>query len=617
MEHTITAADLGIDLPSKQEPELFKWFLACLLFGKPIQQEVARQAYYVITEAGITSADILAGRSWDDLVGLLDQGHYVRYDYSTATKLLDVSKSLVSQYGSVSALVQDSSDAHQLEERLKAFKGIGPVTAEIFVREVGPVWFGNGNSHAYDAAKAAAEILVNHGFDAYIIGGAVRDLQLGRRPKDFDLVTNAAPEQISQLTEFKRSAYKDTAQAFGVTRVKFDYQGAETGLEIATFRKDIDPHLGRRATKVEYATLEEDVERRDFTVNALALNPATGKVVDYVGGLADLRDKLIRFIGDPADRIAEDPLRLMRAIRFKNQLGFEYEPQTAEAIAEAVRRGAVQTIAVDRLRDELTSLLVHSSRRQAVADLDRFGILEQVLPEVTAGKSTAQPPQFHAEGTVWQHELLILDYLPHHPSRRLAWAALLHDIGKAATITLPNTTEERIRFDRHYTVGAELARSILKRLKFSNRDINDITWMVHYHMAIDDLPQMRPGHRRQMLGHPAFEDLLELHRADAAASWRPNEPHGQKPAFEAIERLWHEYQSTAPELRQPSLKRDLGIDGHWLTANFGGEFVLTGPLIGAVLQELEDLYQDEGVTDPAVYLAKSRAILSNKAQRTS
>ena len=133
--------------------------------------------------------------------------------------------------------------------------------------------------------------------------------------------------------------------------------------------------------------------------------------------------------------------------------------------------------------------------------------------------------------------------------------------------------------------------------------------MVHYHMAIDDLPQMRPAHRRQMLGHPAFEDLLELHRADAAASWRPNQPHGQKPQFKEIERLWHQYQSTAPELRQPSLKRDLGIDGHWLANNFVGEYTLTGPLIGKVLSNLEEFYQDQGQTDPAIYLARARRML--------
>jgi poly(A) polymerase len=590
MDHHIGTAELEIDLSLKDEAGLFKWFLACLLFGKPIQQQVAKSAYQTIVGADIDSLDKLVATSWDELVVLLDRGHYVRYDYSTATKLLDICQAVKDQYGSVSELVSSAADTHDLEERLLTFKGIGPTTAEVFLREVGPVWFGAATNHDLASAKYAAQILNRHGFEAYIIGGAVRDIQLGKRPKDFDLATNATPEQISQISDFT-AKYKEPAQAYGVTRVKFEHQGRPFGLEIATFRKDVDPHLGRKATKVEYATLEDDVHRRDFTVNALALNPATDEIVDLVSGREDLQAKLIRFIGNPNERIAEDPLRIMRAIH------------------SAVEHDAVQTIAVDRLRDELTRLLMHHTRRQALQDLDKFGILERVLPEVTAGKATKQPPQYHAEGTVWQHELLILEYLPQHPSRRLAWAALLHDIGKAPTMRLPQNGEEIIRFDRHYSVGAELARGILKRLKFSNRDIVDVAWMIHYHMAIDDLPAMRPGHRRQMLSHPAFEDLLELHRADAAASWRPSQPHGVKPKFVEIERLWHEYQASPPSIRQPSLKRDLGIDGHWLTEKFGGEFQLTGQLVGKVLAGLNETYQDEGATDPEYYQAEARRLL--------
>lgn len=610
MDHqTIDAAALGIDLASKQESELFKWFLACLLFGKPVQQQVARRAYGVLVGAGIDSVDRLAGSTWDDLVGLLDQGHYVRYDYSTAAKLLEVSRTLKEQYGSMTELLNSSADAHELEQRLTGFKGIGPTTAAIFVRDIAPIWFGAADPHDYETAKAAAEVLNHHGYEAYIIGGAVRDLRLGRKPKDFDLVTNATPEKIHDIGEFVRSTYKDTAQAFGVTRVRFHWRGRDNELEIATFRRDIDPHLGRRATKVEYATLEEDVKRRDFTINALALNPATNEIIDYVGGIDDLKARKIRFIGDPESRIAEDPLRIMRAIRFANHLSFMYDEQTADAIMQAVGHGAIETIATDRLRDELTRLLVHPTRRSALMDLDTFGILDRVLPEVTAGKKVIQQPQYHAEGTVWKHELLILDYLPEHPSRRLAWAALLHDIGKAKTAHSLDGQPEHLTFNEHYSVGAEMARRILKRLNFSKRDIADITWMIHYHMAIDELPNMRPGRRRQMLGHPAFEDLLELHRADAAASWRPNQPHGVKPAFKEIEKLWHEYQSTPPEQRQPSLKRDLGIDGNWLIKHFGQEFNLTGQIIGRVLSELEEFYQDTGEKNREVYAEKARKLL--------
>ena len=614
MHHQIDAAELGIDLRTKNEDELFKWFLACLLFGKLIQRRVAEDAYHTLIDAKIDSLDKLAKTTWDALVALLDKGHYVRYDYSSATKLLEVSRAVIDQYGSILELVEGSADARDLEQRLMAFKGIGPTAAEIFVRDVASIWFGRANTHDFESAKHAAEILHRHGYEAYIIGGAVRDLQLGKRPKDFDLATNATPEQISRIDEFS-AKYKDTAQAYGVTRVKFTYNGIEGGLEIATFRKDIDPHLGRKATKVAYATLKEDVLRRDFTINALALNPTTGEIIDDVGGKTDLAAKIIRFIGKPADRIAEDPLRIMRAIRFKNQLGFEYDLDTEAAITQAVQNGAVDTVATDRLRDELTYLFLHPSRSRAVRDLDKFGVLDRILPEVTAGKRTKQPPEYHAEGTVWEHQLLTLNYLPAHPTRRLAWAALLHDIGKVPTATRPRGPEEHIRFNEHYSLGDEMARKILKRLKFSNRDINDVTWMIHYHMAIDDLPAMRLGHRRQMLGHPAFEDLLELHRADAAASWRPGQRHGVKPKFVEIERLWHEYQSLPSEIRQPSLKRDLGIDGHWLAKNFGAEFTLTGPLVGKILAKLEERYQDEDINDPEFYLHEAQRLLRSNAPK--
>lgn len=468
--------------------------------------------------------------------------------------------------------------------------------------------------HDYDSAKQAARILNNQGFEAYIIGGAVRDLWLDRHPKDFDLVTDATPEQIMHIDEFDRALYKDTAQAFGITRVLFTHQDKAGEIEIATFRQDIEAHLGRKATKIKFATLEDDIQRRDFTINALALNPATNQLIDYVGGVDDLDNKIVRFIGEPGARIQEDPLRIMRAVRFKNHLGFAYEPETYRAIQQAVEQGNVADIATDRLRNELTALLLHPSRRQAMQDLDRLGILEKVLPEVTAGKGADQPAKYHAEGDVWQHELLILDYLPEHPSKRLAWAALLHDIGKPATL---KHASDRIRFDRHYTIGAEMAQKVLKRLNFSKKDTGDITWIIHYHMAIDDLPEMRLSRQQRMLGNPAFADLLELHRADAAASWQPGKPHGVKPKFAAIEKLWHEYQTKPPEHQQPSLKRDLGIDGNWVIKNFGKEFHLTGPVIGKVLEELDTYYRDEGSKNEKTYKTKARLLLSQENKHHS
>lgn len=611
----LDTAVLGIDLAAKTEAQLFRWFLACLLFGKPIQQEIAQRAYAELTNAGITSAKKLARTDWDTLVRLLDAAHYVRYDFSTATKLLHIANALQTDYGTVSELLKRATSVHDLERRLLAFKGIGPVTAHIFITGVAPLWFSGSGPHEYEAALRAARILQQRGFEAYLIGGAVRDLLLGREPKDFDLVTNALPDEIMSIPEFKHSHYKDTAQAFGVTRIRLPYQEAESELEIATFRKDLEAHRGRRDTKVAFAELEDDVLRRDFTINALAYDPASSSIVDYVRGIDDLENKLVRFIGVPMERIREDPLRIMRAIRFKNHLGFSYDPETANAIKTAVKHGYIETIATDRLRDELTNLLVHPTRRRAFLELNEFGILERVLPEVVAGKGVRQPPKFHAEGDVWQHELLALDYLPPHPSKRLAWATLLHDIGKGPTSRESRTPGDRIRFDRHYAVGAELAKTVLVRLKFSKRDISDITWMVYHHMAIDDLPSMRPSTQQRMLGHPAFEDLLELHRTDAAASWRPGTPHGVKPQFRTIERIWHEYQRKTPRLRQPSLKRDVGIDGAWLLRTFEGEFALRGnPAIGRVLEDLDTWYRDTGTTNKDAYAARARTLLMQYCQ---
>jgi poly(A) polymerase len=607
----IDAEQLGISLATKKEPELFKWFLACLLFGKPIQQEVAQRAYETLISAGVTSLDRLMASDWDDLVELLDQAHYVRYDFSTATKLLQIAREVKERYGSVVEMVEGADGPKGLENRLVDFKGIGPVTAAIFMRDAVPLWFKNDTSHDFGAAKWVADVLDRHGYRAYIIGGAVRDLYIGHEPKDFDLATNATPDDIMRLYEFQHSKYKDAAQAYGVTRVSFEFDRCLVELEVATFRRDMEAHRGRKATQVEYVDLEEDVMRRDFTINALALDTATDQIIDFVGGIDDIDAKIIRFIGDPATRIREDPLRIMRAVRFKNQLGMIYSRSTSLAIEKAVHAGVIEDIATDRMRDELTRLLLHPSRRNAVGDLYAFGILERTLPEVTAGKGVRQPHRFHAEGDVWQHEQLILDYLPHSPTKRLVWAALLHDIGKGPTRIAPKDSHDHARFDRHYAVGAEMAKTILRRLHFSTRDTNDICWMIYNHMAIDDLPEMRPNGQQRMMGHPAFEDLLELHRADAAASWRPGRHHS-KPQFRAIERIWHDYQQKSVDKQQPSLKHDLGIDGTWLMKRFGARYTLSGPLIGKILQDLDEWYRDEGVRDKEAYEARVYRILDDQ-----
>ncbi|MEX0748936.1 MAG: CCA tRNA nucleotidyltransferase [Candidatus Saccharimonadales bacterium] len=447
----------------------------------------------------------------------------------------------------------------------------------------------------YAAARRAADILNSAGFEAYIIGGAVRDILLGRTPKDFDLATNARPEDILACPEFVRSHYKDTAQAYGVTRVYVSVPKADSSstheieLEIATYRQDIEAHLGRTQTKIAFASLIDDLQRRDFTINALALDPISDQVVDQTGGIEDLGRKVVRFIGDPEQRIQEDPLRILRGIRLKVQLDFSFDPQTETALQTAIAHGKLADIAVDRVKFELSRLLMHPSRRQAIEELDRLGGLEQLLPELSATKAVPQPDNLHAEGDVFTHSLLSIGYLPDIVSPRLAWATLLHDIGKVPSYRSQSETGDRIRFDDHHRLGAELARTVLERLRFSTSFQSEVAWMIHYHLAIDELPQMRPRRAENFMHHSAFADLLELHRADAHAAWSKtasgviDDGPGD---FSRLERLWQEFQRQR-KTHPPSLKDDLGIDGKWLQQQFD---LSPGPLLGEVLMALEDAY---------------------------
>ena len=455
----------------------------------------------------------------------------------------------------------------------------------------------------YEAAQAATKTLESAGFEAYIIGGAVRDILLGKTPKDFDLVTNAKPEEILKLDGFSKSKYKDTSQAYGVTRVYVDLNdnngsSHKIQLELATYRRDIEAHLGRTQTKVAFASLEEDVKRRDFSVNAIALNPDTGQMIDLVNGMDDIEHKILRFIGDPYVRIQEDPLRLLRAIRLKNQLSFTYEAEAEAALHQAIESGAVRDIAKDRVGIELSSMLMHENRTFSLRDLDKFSILEELIPELTRLKQVKQPPELHAEGDVWRHTMLAMQFLPNILSPRLAWATLLHDIGKADTFKSEAETGDRIRFDDHHSVGAEIAVKILKRLGFGKRFRQDVEWMIRHHIGIDNLPRMRPKRADKFMSHPAFADLLELHKADAHAAWSKDADgtvDDTEADFSELEALWSEFQNKKHQ-HPPSLKDDLSIDGDWLRREFGIE---PGPQMGRILKELREKHLDGEIESQA------------------
>ncbi|MBN1675977.1 MAG: CCA tRNA nucleotidyltransferase [Kiritimatiellae bacterium] len=363
---------------------------------------------------------------------------------------------------------------------------------------------------AKDSLRAAATAVVRRlqqsGHRAYWAGGCVRDMLMSREPADYDIATDATPEQVVAL--FPGTVV--VGKAFGVARVCL---GAST-CEVATFRRDHGYTDGRHPDSVTFSDPETDANRRDFTINALFFDPVTEQVLDYVGGRRDLAARLVRAVGDPFARFAEDHLRMLRAVRFAGTLGFELEPGTADSIrANAAKLAAISE---ERVRQELTRILVESRRAgDALRTMDRLGLVEVVLPEVAAMKDQAQPPRFHPEGDVFTHTVLMLNKMA-TTDHRLAWAVLLHDIGKPPTAQVDEA--DRIRFNRHARKGEEMARQILTRLRFSAADTDTIAGCVGNHMRFMDVQRMRKATLRKLLGAPTFALELELHRLDCEAS---------------------------------------------------------------------------------------------------
>ncbi|MDQ2949562.1 MAG: CCA tRNA nucleotidyltransferase, partial [Acidobacteriota bacterium] len=357
------------------------------------------------------------------------------------------------------------------------------------------------------AALTIARTLRSRGYQAYLVGGCVRDLLLGRDPKDYDLATDAAPAQVIELFPGANLV----GAHFGVVLV--------ADVEVATFRTDHSYLDGRRPEGVTFESdPRQDVLRRDFTINALLLDPESAAspnpekgVMDWVGGLADLRDGLIRAIGIPEARFQEDHLRMLRAVRFAARFGFTIEAQTMQAIRTL--RALIVRVSPERIRDELVRILTEGGARRGFQMLDESGLLEQVLPEVSAMKGVQQPPQFHPEGDVWTHTLIMLDQM-RSPTPALAWGILLHDVGKPGTFRMA----DRIRFDGHVEAGEELARSILGRLRMSNEDTDQIIALIGNHMRFKDAPHMRESTLKRFIRLQHFDQHLELHRLDCSSS---------------------------------------------------------------------------------------------------
>jgi len=351
-------------------------------------------------------------------------------------------------------------------------------------------------------------VLRSNGFQAFLVGGCVRDRLLGQVPKDFDVSTDARPEQISIL--FPRSRL--VGEQFGVVLVDAGESGVH--VEVATFRSESAYSDGRHPDSVRFETdPAADVMRRDFTINGLMECPLSGHILDYVGGRADLASGLVRAIGDAATRFQEDHLRLMRAARLAARLGFEIEAGTLAAMQASA--GDIQRTAAERVRDELIRILTEGAPRRGLELMDKALLLEHVLPELKACQGVEQPPEFHPEGDVYTHTLLMLDLLE-QPSATLAMGVMLHDIGKPSTFR----RAERIRFDGHVEAGVEIARNILRRLRFSNEQSEQILSLIENHMRFSHVHLMKPSTLKRFLRLDGFQEHLELHRVDCLSSHR-------------------------------------------------------------------------------------------------
>jgi|SRR5580658_788482 poly(A) polymerase len=396
----------------------------------------------------------------------------------------------------------------------------------------------------------AAEIirtLRQSGHQAYLAGGCVRDLLLGREPADYDVATDATPQQVMQI--FPQTFA--VGEQFGVVLVPQSEASVATGdparhaersnapVEVATFRSDLGYSDGRHPDEVRFTKdPREDVQRRDFTINGMMQDPATSEILDFVGGQADLKAGIIRAIGDPNRRFAEDKLRMLRGVRFAARFAYQIDPATQQAIQNLAPK--INQVSAERVSEELTKMLTEGQASQAFKLLDSSGLLKDVLPEIAAMKGVEQPPQYHPEGDVFVHTLLLLEKLPAGASKTLAWGALLHDVGKPSTFRV---APDRIRFDGHAAVGVKMAEAICRRLRFSNDETDQILALVENHMRFGQIERMNQSTLKKFLRLPAFDEHLELHRLDCLSS------HGQLQAYEYAQ---EQLRSMPPEAIRPT-----------------------------------------------------------------
>ncbi len=422
---------------------------------------------------------------------------------------------------------------------------------------------------AAQLARRVSAALKSAGFQAYLVGGCVRDVLLGREPKDYDIATDASPEQVLALYP---SANRVGAH-FGVVLVR----GDEAQVEVATFRSDHQYMDGRHPDQVIFETdPRKDVLRRDFTINALLMEPDSQRVIDHVNGRQDLELGVIRAIGDPERRFREDHLRMLRAVRFAARFAFPIERGTMSAIQRL--HGLITRVSAERIRDELTRILTEGGARRGFELLDESRLLGDVLPEIAAMKGVEQPPEFHPEGDVWTHTLMMLESL-RVPTAALAWGVLLHDVGKPGTF---RRAPDRIRFDGHVELGIKIAKEIMQRLRFSNADCEQVLALIANHMRFADVPRMKDSTLKRFLRLPRFAEHLELHRLDCENS------NKNLATYEFVSEKLHELPPA--QLKPPRL-----ITGNELIA----QGYRPGPLFAEILQAVEDAQLDGILHDRA------------------
>ena len=384
-----------------------------------------------------------------------------------------------------------------------------------------------------ELANSICEMLQRNKHEALLVGGCVRDLLLGREPADYDVATDATPVEVAGL--FPESVA--VGAQFGVILIP------KNGLkvEVATFRSDMGYSDGRHPDRVVYSkTPQEDVQRRDFTINGLLMRHDNGEVLDFVGGQKDLSAGVIRAIGDPERRFAEDKLRMMRAVRFAARFGFAIEDATFCAVQRHVTE--IQRVSTERLREELTKMLTEGAARRAFELMDETGLLKEVLPEIAAMKGVEQPPEFHPEGDVWIHTRMMLEQLAKGASPTLAWGVVLHDVGKPPTFQSAAETGDRIRFNHHVDVGVKMAEAICRRLRFSNEDTEQIVALVGNHMRFGAVEAMKKATLKRFVRLQRFDEHQELHRLDCLSS------HRNLDSYEFVQRFLDE---TPPEQVRP------------------------------------------------------------------